>query len=200
MIVTALCHLKYDSYDIHSTQNRDPMSAILTDSIRSALRAVPDYPKPGIIFQDITPVLQNGLLFRQVREELAAPFRGAGITHVVGIEARGFILAAPVAVTLGAGFIPLRKPGKLPWQTVRHEYELEYGTDTLEAHSDACPPGSKVLVVDDVLATGGTAAAAGALVRRLGGQVVGWSFLLAIRALAGEKHLSGAKVHVVLQV
>jgi adenine phosphoribosyltransferase len=172
----------------------------VTDKIRQALRAIPDYPKPGIVFQDITPILQDGLLFRQVREELAAPFRGSGVTHVVGIEARGFILAAPVAVTLGAGFIPLRKPGKLPWQTVRHEYELEYGTDSLEAHADACPPGSRVLVVDDVLATGGTASAAGSLVRHLGGEVVGWSFLLAIRALAGERQLSGARIHVVLQV
>jgi adenine phosphoribosyltransferase len=176
------------------------MTAKLTESIRGALRAIPDYPKPGITFQDITPILQSGMLFRQVREELAAPFRGAGVTHVVGIEARGFILAAPVAVTLGAGFIPLRKPGKLPWQTVRHDYELEYGTDALEAHADACPAGSRVLIVDDVLATGGTAAAAGSLVRQLGGEVAGWSFLLAIRALGGHKGLAGAAVHVVLEV
>jgi adenine phosphoribosyltransferase len=174
------------------------MTVNLTQAIRASLRAIPDYPKPGILFQDITPVLQNGLLFRQVREELAAPFRGAGVTHVVGIEARGFILAAPVAVTLGAGFIPLRKPGKLPWKTIRHEYQLEYGTDSLEAHADACPPGARVLVVDDVLATGGTAGAAGAIVRRLGGEVIGWSFLLAIRPLAGDKRLTGAPVHVVL--
>lgn len=174
--------------------------ANVTDRLRQTLRAIPDYPKPGIVFQDITPVLQNGLLFRQVREALADPFRGAGVTHVVGIEARGFILAAPVAVTLGAGFIPLRKPGKLPWQTIRHEYELEYGTDSLEAHQDACPPGSRVLVVDDVLATGGTAEAAGELVRRLGGEVVGWSFLLAIGALAGERRLRGAPSHIVLPV
>jgi adenine phosphoribosyltransferase len=164
------------------------------------MRAIPDYPKPGILFQDITPVLQDALLFRQVREELAAPFRGRNISHVVGIEARGFILAAPVAVTLGAGFVPLRKPGKLPWKTVRHEYELEYGADSLEAHSDAFPSGARVLVVDDVLATGGTAAAAGALVRRLGGELVGWSFLLAISALKGEVRLEGATSHVVLEV
>lgn len=162
-----------------------------------ALRPISDYPKPGIIFQDITPVLQDGHLFRQVREALAEPFRAAGITHVVGIEARGFILAAPVAVTLGAGFIPLRKPGKLPWKTIRHEYQLEYGTDALEAHADACPPGAKVLVVDDVLATGGTAEAAGELVRRLGGEVVGWSFLLAIAGLRGDARLRGAQCHVV---
>lgn len=169
----------------------------LTEQLRQTLRAIPDYPKPGIVFQDITPVLQDGPLFRQVREALAAPFRTAGVTHVVGIEARGFILAAPVAVTLGAGFIPLRKPGKLPWKTIRHEYALEYGTDSLEAHQDACPPGARVLVVDDVLATGGTAEAAGALVRELGGQVVGWSFLLAIGALGGVGRLKGAPSHIV---
>lgn len=176
------------------------MAVNLTESIRGALRVIPDYPKPGIQFQDITPVLQDGRLFRQVREELAAPFRDAGITHVVGIEARGFILAAPVAVTLGAGFIPLRKPGKLPWKTVRHEYELEYGTDSLEAHADACPPGANVLIVDDVLATGGTAAAAGALVRRLSGKVAGWSFLLAIKGLSGHTRLESGPVHIVLDV
>lgn len=169
----------------------------LTERLRQTLRAIPDYPKPGIVFQDITPVLQDGHLFRQIREALADPFRAAGITHVVGIEARGFILAAPVAVTLGAGFIPLRKPGKLPWKTIRHEYALEYGTDSLEAHQDACPPGARVLVVDDVLATGGTAEAAGALVRRLGGEVVGWSFLLAIGGLQGEARLKGAPSHIV---
>ena len=169
----------------------------LTEQLRQTLRAIPDYPKPGIVFQDITPVLQDGPLFRQVREALAAPFRTEGVTHVVGIEARGFILAAPVAVTLGAGFIPLRKPGKLPWKTIRHEYALEYGTDSLEAHRDACPPGARVLVVDDVLATGGTAEAAGALVRELGGEVVGWSFLLAIDALRGVSRLKGAPSHIV---
>jgi adenine phosphoribosyltransferase len=168
--------------------------------LRQTLRAIPDYPKPGIVFQDITPVLQNGLLFRQLREALAEPFRTLGISHVVGIEARGFILAAPVAITLGAGFIPLRKPGKLPWKTIRHEYQLEYGVDSLEAHQDACPPGSRVLIVDDVLATGGTAGAAGELVRRLGGAVIGWSFLLSIPILQGTLRLRGAPSHVVLEI
>jgi adenine phosphoribosyltransferase len=177
-----------------------PAGTDLEGQIRQTLRTIPDYPKPGIAFQDITPVLQSGLLFRRVREALAEPFRGLGITHVVGIEARGFILAAPVAVTLGAGFIPLRKPGKLPWKTVRHEYALEYGTDALEAHADACPPGSRVLVVDDVLATGGTAGAAAELVRALGGTVAGWSFLLAIRGLSGAARLERAPVHIVLDV
>jgi adenine phosphoribosyltransferase len=176
------------------------MSATFSDKLRQTLRAIPDYPKPGIIFQDITPVLQNGLLFRQVREELAGPFRELGITHVVGIEARGFILAAPVAVTLGAGFIPLRKPGKLPWKTIRHEYKLEYGTDSLEAHRDACPPGARILVVDDVLATGGTAEAAGELVRRLGGEVIGWSFLLGIGGLNGVDRLRDAPSHILLNI
>ena len=176
------------------------MSPMVTDKLRQTLRAIPDYPKPGIMFQDITPVLQDGLLFRQLREELAGPFRGAGVTHVVGIEARGFILAAPVAVTLGAGFIPLRKPGKLPWKTIRYEYKLEYGTDSLEAHQDACPTGARILIVDDVLATGGTAEAAGELVRRLGGEVVGWSFLLAIGGLQGEARLRGAPSHIVIDI
>ena len=176
------------------------MPATMADNIRTALRVIPDYPKPGILFQDITPVLNDAALFRQVRETLAEPFRRMGITHVVGIEARGFILAAPVALTLGAGFIPLRKPGKLPWKTVRHEYQLEYGTDVLEAHQDACPPGARVLIVDDVLATGGTAAAAGALVRQVGGEVVGWSFLLAIGALRGVDRLAGAPSHIVINL
>lgn len=176
------------------------MTATVTDRLRKSLRAIPDYPKPGIVFQDITPVLQDGVLFRQVQEALTEPFRAAGITHVVGIEARGFILAAPVALSIGAGFIPLRKPGKLPWKTVRHEYELEYGIDALEAHEDACPPGAKVLIVDDVLATGGTAEAAGALVRRLGGEIVGWSFLMAITGLNGVAKLQGAPSHIVLDI
>lgn len=172
----------------------------VSQRIRQALRAIPDYPKPGIVFQDITPVIQSGVLFRQVREALAEPFREGGITHVVGIEARGFIFAAPVAVTLGAGFIPLRKPGKLPWKTVRHEYELEYGIDALEAHADAVPAGGRVLIVDDVLATGGTAWAAAELVRRLGGEVAGWSFLLSITGLNGADRLTGAPVHTVVPI
>jgi adenine phosphoribosyltransferase len=176
------------------------MNNDLQGRIRQTLRAIPDYPKPGIVFQDITPVLQNGLLFQQVGEALSEPFRSAGITHVVGMEARGFIFAAPVAVTLGAGFIPLRKPGKLPWKTVRHEYELEYGVDCLEAHADAVPPNSRILIVDDVLATGGTAWAAAELIRKLGGDLAGWSFLLSIPLLKGESRLVGAEVHTVLEV
>lgn len=167
------------------------MAEAFPDRLRRTLRAIPDYPKPGIIFQDITPVLQDGHLFRQMREELAAPFRTAGITHVVGIEARGFILAAPVAVTLGAGFIPLRKPGKLPWKTARHEYALEYGTDALEIHQDACPPGSRVLVVDDVLATGGTVGATAGLISKLGAELVHVSVLMELSFLDGRRNLAG---------
>ena len=168
------------------------MSPSVSEQVLAGLRAIPDYPKPGITFRDITPVLQDARLFRQVIEELARPFRNVGVTHVLGIEARGFILGAPVAVVLNAGFLPARKPGKLPWQTLREEYALEYGTDSLEAHLDACPPGSKILVVDDVLATGGTARAAGRLARALGGSLVGWSLLLELPALGGRSQLEGA--------
>ena len=171
----------------------------IADEVRRTLRAIPDYPKPGIVFQDITPVLRDAALFKRVIEALAEPFRGARITHVMGIEARGFILAAPVAITLNAGFLPARKPGKLPWQTVRQDYALEYGTDALEAHLDACsPPPSRVLVVDDVLATGGTAKAAGELVRSLGGELVGWSFLMELGFLPGREKLHDARVQALL--
>jgi adenine phosphoribosyltransferase len=132
----------------------------LESRIRGALRAIPDYPNPGIVFQDITPVLGNGRLFREVVEALGEPFRGDGVTHVVGIEARGFILGGAVAASLGAGFVPVRKPGKLPWERVREEYTLEYGVDALAAQRDGVAAGHRVLIVDDVLATGGTASAA----------------------------------------
>lgn len=164
------------------------------------LRQVHDFPKPGILFQDITPILGNALLFRQAVEEMAAPFLDRGVSHVAAVEARGFILGGPVAVRLGAGFVPLRKPGKLPWERIRHEYALEYGIDALEAHRDAIPAGSRVLVVDDVLATGGTAEAAGDLVRALGGQLAGWSFLLEILALSGRPRLEGAEIRAVISV
>ena len=169
------------------------MSNDVAERVRGTLRAIPDYPKPGIIFQDITPVLHDGRLFADAVEAMAAPFRDAGVTHVVGIEARGFILGAPLATHIGAGFIPLRKPGKLPWESVAEKYALEYGEDSLHAHRDACKAGDRVLIADDVLATGGTAAAAGRLVRGLGAELVGWTFLLEIGVLKGHEKLAGAR-------
>ncbi len=165
----------------------------VAERVRATLRAIPDHPKPGIIFQDITPVLHDGRLFADAVEAMAAPFRDAGVTHVVGIEARGFIMGAPLATHIGAGFIPLRKPGKLPWESVAEKYALEYGEDSLHAHRDACKAGDRVLIADDVLATGGTAAAAGRLVRGLGAELVGWTFLLEIGVLKGHEKLAGAR-------
>ena len=169
------------------------MSNDVAERVRRTLRAIPDHPKPGIIFQDITPVLHNGQLFADAVDAMAAPFRDAGVTLVVGIEARGFILGAPLATHIGVGFIPLRKPGKLPWESVAEKYALEYGEDSLEIHRDACKAGDRVLIADDVLATGGTAAAAGKLVRRLGAELVGWTFLLEIGVLSGHHRLAGAR-------
>jgi adenine phosphoribosyltransferase len=166
----------------------------LEDEIRAAVRDVPDFPKPGIMFKDITPVLASPQLFRQVTEAMAAPFGMQGVTHVVAIESRGFILGAPVAQRLGAGFIPVRKPGKLPYRTSGIEYALEYGTDRLEVHADACGQLARVLIVDDVLATGGTADATRQLVAGLGATLVGFSFLMALSFLPGLGRLAGAKV------
>jgi len=158
---------------------------------------VPDYPKPGILFQDITPVLRDGPLLSEVVLEMSRPFRESRITHVVGIEARGFILGGAVATALGAGFVPARKPGKLPWERTVEAYDLEYGTDALEAHRDALGQGNRVLIVDDVLATGGTARAAGQLARGLGAELMGWTFLLEIGALRGRDRLQGATCQVI---
>jgi adenine phosphoribosyltransferase len=169
----------------------------LSRHVLETLRAVPDYPKPGILYQDITPVLREGRLLRTVVEDMAEPFRALDVTHVLGIEARGFILGGAVAVELGAGFVPARKPGKLPWERVAETYDLEYGQDALECHRDGLPAPARVLVVDDVLATGGTARAAGQLVRTLGAEVVGWSFLLEIAGLGGLAKLNGGITHVV---
>jgi adenine phosphoribosyltransferase len=173
-----------------------PMTTV-SERVRGSLRAIPDYPKPGILFQDITPVLRDGPLLGDVISEMCRPFREKGVTHVLGIEARGFILGGAVAAALGAGFVPARKPGKLPWERVAESYDLEYGSDSLEAHRDAWTQGSKVLVVDDVLATGGTARAAGQLARGLGAELLGWSFLLEIAGLKGRDRLAGAVCHVV---
>jgi len=169
----------------------------VSSRVLRTLRAIPDYPKPGILFQDITPVLRDGRLFQAVVADMSDAFRGAAVTHVLGIEARGFILGGAVATALGAGFAPARKPGKLPWKRATESYELEYGSDSLEAHRDALSAGDRVLVVDDVLATGGTARAAGQLARGLGAELVGWSFLLEIGGLGGRERLQGALCHTV---
>jgi adenine phosphoribosyltransferase len=157
--------------------------------IRSLIRDVPDWPQPGVTFKDITPLLADPGGFAGVVRGLAEPFVERGVTKVVGIEARGFVVAAPVALHLGAGFVPARKPGKLPGPTAAEEYALEYGTDRLEIHADGIEPGEQVLIVDDVIATGGTAAAAIRLVERLGGTVAGLAFVLELSFLDGRRQL-----------
>jgi adenine phosphoribosyltransferase len=168
--------------------NADERAAI-AEEVRRTIRDVPNFPKPGVLFRDITPVLSNPLLSAKVMLALAAPFEGQGITHVVSIESRGFILGAPVALELRAAFVPVRKPGKLPSTTVRQSYTLEYGSDVLEMHADALRGAKGVLVVDDVLATGGTAAAACKLVERAGARVTACTFLLELTALRGRDAL-----------
>ena len=159
----------------------------LDDLIKTHIRDVPDFPEPGISFKDITPLLGDGPVFAAVVDALAA---GHGpVDKVAGIEARGFILAAPVATRLGCGFVPVRKAGKLPAQTYREDYQLEYGTATIEVHTDAFAPGEKVLIVDDVLATGGTALATADLVRRAGAEVIGIAVLLELSFLNGQAKL-----------
>jgi adenine phosphoribosyltransferase len=143
-------------------------------------------------------VLSDSTLFAEVTTAMARPFGESGVTHVAGIESRGFILAAPVAQALGAGFVPIRKPGKLPWRSIGRDYALEYGRDRLEMHADVCTTGSRVLLVDDVLATGGTAAAASALIEESGGTVVGCSFLLAIEMLDGRQQLGARRLEVLV--
>jgi adenine phosphoribosyltransferase len=167
--------------------------------LREAIRDVPGFPKPGIVFKDITPVLSDPELLRATVEALAAPFRGEPIGKVLGIESRGFLFGPPVALALRAGFVPARKPGKLPRKTLRESYELEYGTDALEAHADAFAAGERVLVVDDLLATGGTAAAAIRLVERSGAKVAGIAFVVELEFLHGRTRLSERKVHVLLR-
>jgi adenine phosphoribosyltransferase len=173
--------------------------ASLRGRVNLALRDVHDFPKPGIVFKDITPLLADASLFPDVISAMAAPWRESGITHVAGVESRGFILAAPVAIVLGAGFIPIRKPGKLPWQTAGLEYALEYGSDRLEVHVDACPRPARVLLVDDVLATGGTARAACELLEQVGGSVLGCAFLLSIAALQGEQRLQPRRIETLIE-
>ena len=167
---------------------------VLRTRVLAKMRTVADFPSPGILFMDIMPVLADPELLRDLVSGLVAPWRDAGITHVAGLESRGFILAAPLAMALGAGFLAVRKPGKLPGATESVDYALEYGTGSLEVQADACGSSARVLVADDVLATGGTARAACDLIARVGGEVVGCSFLLAIRGLGGRDRLGSTRV------
>ncbi len=167
--------------------------------LKAQIRSVPDFPKPGILFYDITTLLRQPAGLTATIDALAGPYANQRIDVVVGIESRGFILGAPVAQRIGAGFIPMRKPGKLPAKAVRAEFALEYGTDALEMHEDAIRPGQRVLIVDDVLATGGTAQAAAALVKQIGGTLHGLAFLIELTFLDGKARLPGEQVFSVLQ-
>lgn len=166
--------------------------------LRKRIRDVPDFPEPGIVFKDITPLLQDRQSLELACDLMARPFEDAEVDLVVGIESRGFIFGPPVALRLGAGFAPARKQGKLPWRTRQLRYELEYGEDVIELHEDAVQPGQRVLLVDDVIATGGTAAATAQLVREMGGEVVGKSFLIELGFLGGRARLANPDIHVVL--
>jgi len=158
------------------------------------IRSIPDWPKKGILFRDITPLLANPKAFSEAVDALGAGFKDASIEYVAAVEARGFIFGAAVAAKLGAGFVPIRKKGKLPFETESVSYALEYGTDTLEVHSDALDGGGKVLMVDDLLATGGTMAAACKLIEKIGGQVAGIAFLIELSELAGRKKLGAYEI------
>ena len=167
--------------------------------LKQHIRGVPDFPKPGILFYDITTLLRESAGLTATIDQLSAPFIGQGIDAVIGVESRGFILGAPVADRLGAGFIPIRKPGKLPAKTLTETYDLEYGQDALQIHADAVDKGQRVLIVDDVLATGGTAAAAVGLVKSLGGDLHALAFLIELSFLKGRTKLAGQEIYSVLQ-
>ena len=173
------------------------MDATLSDRLRATMRDVPDFPSPGILFKDITPVLADSALLRDLIAAMVAPFLGAGVTRVVGVESRGFLFGVPMALALDVPFAPARKPGKLPWRTEREAYALEYRSDVLEMHTDAVGAGDRVLVVDDVLATGGTAAATCRLIERLGAEVAGVSVLVELGFLEGRALLPERAVHAV---
>jgi adenine phosphoribosyltransferase len=165
----------------------------MTD-FKSIIREIPDFPKPGILFYDLTTLMKNAAGFAAAIDQLAEPFQTKAIDIVLGIEARGFIFASTLAYKLGAGFVPVRKPGKLPAATHRANYDLEYGKDTLEIHQDAIQPGSNVLVADDLMATGGTAAAVAAMVKQMGGNLVGLAFLVELEFLHGRDKLQGMDI------
>ncbi len=171
----------------------------MTAMLRQQIRDVPDFPQKGIVFKDITPILSDARHFRDAVDGLAAPFTGQRIDKVVGIESRGFVFGAPLAYLLGAGFTLMRKPGKLPWRAIRESYSLEYGENAVELHEDAIHPGERVLIVDDLLATGGTAEAAGRLVARQGGLIVGYAFVVELAFLEGARRLGAAPVHALIR-
>jgi len=171
---------------------------VTVGDIARAIRDIPNFPRPGVTFKDITPLLLEPRVFRRAVELMSDPFRGAGVTRVVSIESRGFLLGAPIALALEAGLVPIRKPGKLPGARGRVEYALEYGTDALEMHHDAVDGDDRVLIVDDVLATGGTAQAAALLVRERGAAVVGFTFLIELDFLKGRERLKGERVEALL--
>ena len=169
------------------------------ERLKEIIRDVPDFPKPGILFKDITTLLKDREALARAIDLLADRYRGRGINKVVGIESRGFIFAPAVAYLVGAGFVPVRKPGKLPAETLSASYELEYGTDTLEIHRDALEPGEKVLIVDDLIATGGTAAAVAGMVEELGAELVEIAFLIELTFLDGRSKLGGRPVHTMIK-
>jgi adenine phosphoribosyltransferase len=178
------------------TQTTGTATSANGDWLRAHVREIPNFPSPGVTFRDITPVLSDPVAFRRCVDELAARFADVEVDCVVGVESRGFILAAPLAYRLGAAFVPVRKAGKLPWAVVREEYQSEYGRDKLEIHRDAIHPDERVLVVDDVLATGGTAAATARLIEALGGDIVGIGLLIEIAGLAGRERFADFRVEV----
>ncbi|MFQ5510319.1 MAG: adenine phosphoribosyltransferase [Candidatus Krumholzibacteriia bacterium] len=170
-----------------------------TEQLKSHIRDIPDFPKPGILFRDITPLLMNPDAFRSTIDLLRERYEGSRIDKIVAIESRGFLFAAPLSYSLGAAFVPLRKPGKLPYETVAESYLLEYGESTLEIHKDAVSPGDRVLLFDDLLATGGTAAASVALVNKLGGEVIEVGFVIELEGLGGRAKLDGTPVFSLIQ-
>lgn len=174
-------------------------SPIAQVNLADYIRDIPDFPKPGIMFKDITPMLKEPAAFKAAIDRLAAHYQGAKLDYVVGIESRGFIFGAPLAERLGVGFLPIRKPGKLPYETEKIEYSLEYGSGTLEIHADACQTGQRVLIVDDLLATGGTVAATKALLERLGADVAGAAFVVELAFLNGREKLGGLDVHALIE-